>query len=158
MKDGKRVHWCLAEGIRSLCWTGAPHKAAVGTAMHWGCRWKAPDYFQEQLGLNRFCYRTVARAQPVAFHPPHICLLCSICSEWRSPRLYVLIICYLTNTWRGVMVSGTFWITALILRLFYHFICFPQGHFSAPNLIPDIYEMKEKVWKQDTFFFQFILI
>lgn len=53
------------------------------------------------------------------------------------------------------MVSGTFWITTLILPLFCHFICFPQGHFSAPNLIPDIYKMKEKVWKEDTLFFFF---
>lgn len=109
----------VAYSISSSCWTCVPHKAALETINHWN-HWAA----------DRKWYWTISKSNgadqvllPVWWlehsllsynSDQNICLHHSICSEWRFPRLYILLIYYLTNTWRGVMVSGTFWITTLI--------------------------------------------
>lgn len=107
----------VAYNISNPCWTCAPHKAALGTVKILELQTDSNSkLFLKEIGTEQVLLPgRWLEPSLLRYHSDHnICLLYSICSEWRFPRLYVLLIYYLTNTWRGVMVSGTFWITTLI--------------------------------------------
>lgn len=108
------MHWWLAYNSSSPCWICASLKSTFGTIRTLGLQTEGNNkVFPRAIGIeqvllpgwwlepNMLCYHS----------DRNICLLYSICSGWRFPRLYILLIYYLTNTWRAVMVSGTFWIT-----------------------------------------------